>query len=343
MTELTSNIQDIRQRPRREQGVWLTLEPLQRYLSDPDVWELRINKYQQVVCETSKGRISHDDEKITAEYISRLTDTLCGYNGLPKESVNNVLLPDGSRGIICLPPAVLEGTVAIAFRKHLPVDKSLEQLRDEGRFTGWKRKVQGEVALQPFEQELLELLDKDDLVSFFKIAVRNKLNIVVSGSTGSGKSTFTRSLLREVPYTERIVVSEDVHEIGSDLHHEMVYMLYGDQDGRLAPAVSLKACMRLSPDRIMMTELRDDAAWDYINSLNTGHPGGITSTHADDAKSTFSRIALLIKQTGVGQTLDYDVIMKTLYTTIDVVVYMEHRQIVEVLYDPAFKKAQLSL
>ena len=61
------------------------------------------------------------------------------------------------------------------------------------------------------------------------------------------------------------------------------------------------------------------------------------------AKSTFSRIALLIKQTGVGQTLDYDVIMKTLYTTIDVVVYMEHRQIVEVLYDPAFKKAQLSL
>ncbi|MXE85575.1 pilus assembly protein CpaF, partial [Escherichia coli] len=79
------------------------------------------------------------------------------------------------------------------------------------------------------------------------------------------------------------------------------------------------------------------------NSLNTGHPGGITSTHADDAKSTFSRIALLIKQTGVGQTLDYDVIMKTLYTTIDVVVYMEHRQIVEVLYDPAFKKAQLSL
>lgn len=169
MSELTSNIQDIRQRPRREQGVWLTLEPLQRYLSDPDVWELRINKYQQVVCETSKGRIFHDDEKITAEYISRLTDTLCGYNGLPKESVNNVLLPDGSRGIICLPPAVLEGTVAIAFRKHLPVDKSLEQLRDEGRFTGWKRKVQGEVALQPFEQELLELLDKDDLVSFLKL------------------------------------------------------------------------------------------------------------------------------------------------------------------------------
>ena len=106
----------------------------------------------------------------------------------------------------------------------------------------------------------------------------------------------------------------------------------------MVPAVSLKACMRLSPDRIAMTELRDDAAWDYINSLNTGHPGGITSTHADDAKSTFSRIALLIKQTGVGQTLDYDVIMKTLYTTIDVVVYMEHRQIVEVLYDPAFKK-----
>jgi len=343
MTELTRNIEDIRQRPRREQGVWLMIEPIQKYLSNPDVWEIRINKYQQVVCETSKGRVFHDDAAITKEYLYRLTDTLCGYNGLPKESVNNVLLPDGSRGIICLPPAVLEGTVAIAFRKHLLVNKSLEQLRDEGRFKGWKRKVQGEIALQPFEQQLLDLLDKGDLVSFFKIAVCNKLNIVVSGSTGSGKSTFTRSLLCEVPHAERIVVSEDVHEIGSDLHHEMVYMLYGDQDGRLAPAVSLKACMRLSPDRIMMTELRDDAAWDYISSLNTGHPGGITSTHADNAKSTFSRIALLIKQTAVGQTLDYDVIMKTLYTTIDVVVYMEHRQIVEVLYDPEFKKSQFSV
>lgn len=67
------------------------------------MWELRINKYQQVVCETSKGRIFHDDEKITAEYISRLTDTLCGYNGLPKESVNNVLLPDGSRELFAYP------------------------------------------------------------------------------------------------------------------------------------------------------------------------------------------------------------------------------------------------
>lgn len=64
MTELTSNIQDIRQRPRREQGVWLTLEPLQRYLSDPDVWELRINKYQQVVCETSKAVFSTTMRKL---------------------------------------------------------------------------------------------------------------------------------------------------------------------------------------------------------------------------------------------------------------------------------------
>ena len=134
-----------------------------------------------------------------------------------------------------------------------------------------------------------------------------------------------------------------VREMGSELHHGMGYLLYGDQDGRRDPAVSLKACRRRAPDRSRMTELREDAAWDDRNSLNTGHPGRITSTHADDAKSTFSRIALLIKQTGVGQTLDYDVIMKTLYTTIDVVVYMEHRQIVEVLCDPAFKKAKLSL
>ena len=103
---------------------------------------------------------------------------------------------------------------------------------------------------------MLELLDKDDLVSFFKIAVRKQAEHRCIGVYRFRvNQRLPAPLLREVPYTERIVVSEDVHEIGSDLHHEMVYMLYGDRDGRLTPAVSLKACMRLSPDRIMMTEL----------------------------------------------------------------------------------------
>lgn len=317
--------------------------PLAPFMNDPDVWEVRINKYEQVVCETNTGRVYHDCADITPTYLERLTGALINRNGLAGiQPVNDVLLPDGSRGIICLPPATLENTVALAFRKHLPVDKSLEDLQNEGRFSGWRRKTRIVPELSALESQLLGYLDQDDLVSFFRLAVLNRLNIVVAGATGSGKSTFTRSLLREVPITERIVIAEDVHEVGSDLHHEMVYLLYGNKEGRLSASQCLKACMRLSPDRIMMTELRDEAALDYINSLNTGHPGGITSTHADSADTTISRIAQLIKETEVGRTMDYGQIMKKLYCTIDVVVHMERRQIKEVLYDPLFKKQQLA-
>lgn len=317
--------------------------PLAPFMNDPDVWEIRINKYHQVVCETNSGRRYHDCPDVTTKYLDRLTSALINKNKLSGiQPINDVLLPDGSRGIICLPPATLDKTVAIAFRKHLPVEKSLEDLYSEGRFKGWKRKHRVEPVLDDFEKELLQCLDNDDLVSFFRMAVKRKLNIVVAGATGSGKSTFTRSLLKEVPITERIIIAEDVHEVGSDIHHEMVYLLYGDKKGRMSASQCLKACMRLSPDRIMMTELRDEAALDYINSLNTGHPGGITSTHADSAETTISRIAQLIKETEVGRTMEYAQIMKKLHSTIDVVVYMEHRQITEVLYDPLFKKQQLA-
>src|SRR5699024_3645336 len=199
---------------------------------------------------------------VTASYLKRLTNTLLHWNGLAPRPINNVLLPDGERGIICWPPAVLEGTVLIAIRKHLSVDKSLEELQDEGRFASTRQRKREDVeALEPFEEHLLELLASNDLVQFFREAVRTKRNIAVSGKTGSGKSTFTRTLLQEVPHNERVLLMEDVHEVESPHLDEIGYMMYGDTEGRVPARECLKACMRLSPDRIFMTELRDDAAW----------------------------------------------------------------------------------
>ncbi|MEP9672888.1 ATPase, T2SS/T4P/T4SS family [Xanthomonas euvesicatoria] len=327
----------------RDASVWLTLGPLKTYLDDPEVFEVRVNKFGQVVCDTACGRVFHDTPEVTAGYLERLTNTLLNYNGLGRMPINNVLLPDGSRGIICWPPAVLEGTVLIAIRKHLAVNKSLEDLREEGRFNGWKLRSRADVTrLEAFEEELLQFLAAGDLVSFFRLAVRSKRNIAVSGKTGSGKSTFTRTLLMEVPAEERVLLMEDVHEVTSDRQHEIGYMMYGSQEGRVSVSECLKACMRLSPDRIFMTELRDDAAWDYLAGANTGHPGSIFSTHAENAEATPTRIATLVKASEVGRLLDYEVIMKTINTTLDVIVFMKDRQIIDVFYDPHFKKQQLA-
>lgn len=101
--------------------------------------------------------------------------------------------------------------------------------------------------------------------------------------------------------------------------------------------------MRLSPDRIFLTELRDDAAWGYLTGANTGHPGGIFSTHADNAVTTFPRIADLVKGSDVGRTMDYGVIFKAVQVMVDVVIHMDNRDVTEIYYDPVFRHKLLAV
>jgi type IV secretion system protein VirB11 len=323
----------------REDSVENTLGPLKQYLDDPTVFELRINKYCQVVKVTTKGRILVDDPAIDKFYLQRLTATLLNYNDLDPAPVSDVKLPDGSRVVICWPPAVLEGTVLISIRKHLEVNKTVHELAAEGRFANISvRSHNDALTLEPFEQNMLDLMAQKRWPEFFEQAVLTHRNICVAGGTGSGKSTFHRSLLELVPATERVIILEDVHEVGSDKQHEIGYMMYGASKGRISAAACLKACMRLSPDRIFLTELRDDAAWNYLNSANTGHPGSIFSTHADSVLETPGRIADLVKASPVGNGLDYEMILRTINRTIDVIIYMKNWEVKQVYYDPMFKK-----
>ncbi|WP_225776490.1 ATPase, T2SS/T4P/T4SS family [Pseudomonas sp. Marseille-Q5115] len=312
------------------------------YLDADDVFEIRINKFGQVVCDTVNGRRIEDDPNLTETYLKGLCEHLLSLNRLPWKPINYLVLPDGSRGTFCWNPAVVGGTVLIAIRKHLQINKSLRTLAQEGRFSRVQiRKFSDHFELRPWENELLQLLDRGDIDEFLEKAVLNKLNIAVAGATGSGKTLLTRSLLSAVPAYERVILLEDSHEVTN--HHllEVGYMLYGSDGGRVSASECLKACMRLTPDRVFLTELRDDAAWEYLTSANTGNPGGIFSTHSDSALETFDRVADLVKSSPTGQGLDYGLIMRKVRSALDCVVYMEKRDVVEILYDPLAKRKAL--
>jgi type IV secretion system protein VirB11 len=325
-----------------DHAVNMTLAPLLPYLEDPAVFEVRINRFGQVVAARTDGREILHEPAITPAYVNNLTNTLLSYNGLGPSPIMDVMLPNGTRGVIVRPPAVLEGTVLICLRKHLQLRKGLEELQDEGRFSNARRRtIEDMLKVDAVEEKLLALLERRDVVGFMREAVRNRKNICVSGKTGSGKSTLTRTLLAEVASTERVLLLEDVHEVEADNQYEVGYMMYGKQEGRVSAKECLTAAMRLSPDRIFLTELRDDAAWDYLTGANTGHPGGIFSTHADNAATTFARIATLVKASDVGRTVDYDVILKMVITTVDIVIYMEDREVKEIYYDPLYRRRQL--
>lgn len=108
--------------------------------------------------------------------------------------------------------------------------------------------------------------------------------------------------------------------------------------GRVSAAECLAAALRQSPDRIFLGELRGTEAWDYLGSLNTGHPGSITTVHANGAVQAFERAATLVKASEAGRVLDMDTIRLVLFGTLDVALHMEDRRVVEVFYDPVFAR-----
>lgn len=318
-----------------------TLKPLQPFLSDKDVFEVRINRYGEVVCDTVKGRKFHAVSSVTPEYVKQLTNALLHYNGKTLRSVNNVELPDGERGIICLPPAVAEGTVAICLRKHVVHGLTLADWRREGHFDRleYAETVHTQAKITPFESRMLALYEEGpaQFEQFLQAAVEGELTICISGMTGSGKTTFTETLLDYVPETQRVIILEDVHEVQAARQKEVVYMAYSTQagEGRRTAEECITDCMRLSPQRILLTELRDEAALSFIEGANTGHTGAIFSTHANGVESAPARIASLIKK--FKPELEYSFIMRSVHAAVDVYLHMAQRDVVEAAFNP-FKK-----
>ena len=174
-----------------------------------------------------------------------------------------------------------------------------------------------------------------------RLAVRSRRNIVVSGPTGSGKTTWTKALIREIPPQERLVTIEDAPELVLDTHPNHVRLYYSkDAQGlaRVTPKQLLEATLRMKPDRILLAELRAEEAFDYLRNVNSGHPGSITSVHASSAALAFEQLVLLVKQSEGGRQLARRDIRSLLRRLIDVVIQCgvegHQRYIKEIWYQP---------
>jgi type IV secretion system protein VirB11 len=200
--------------------------------------------------------------------------------------------------------------------------------------------------LDEVEQQLLALAKSGRYEEFMRLAVRSRKNVVVSGATGSGKTTFTRALIRDIPRDERLVTIEDAPELVLDEHPNHVKLFYskGDQgQAKVTPRQLLESCLRMRPDRILLAELRSDEAFDYLRNANSGHPGSITSVHASSAELAFEQLTLLVKQSKSGGDLPREDIKTLLYTLIDIVVQfavIDHQRCIsEIWYEPHRKRA----
>lgn len=336
------------------------------YMNTEGVTEVIINRPNEVFLETSAGFQRFEDERLTLPVLNQLAVALCTYNSKHIDTVNpihSVTLPDGERGHIMIPPSCEDKTIVYAFRKPSKTRFALDDYINSGRVDTFqdvstygvldglsggqteidgsrfrdiadKMKIPHDVQLADWQYELLHHKANRDMNAFFALAVKQKLNICMVGGTGSGKTTFTKAIADMVSSETRIITLEDTHELDLPNHPNHAHLFY---KGHITAKMLIAACMRLKPDRVFLTELRGDEAWDYLSLLNTGHPGGLTSVHANDARSVHYRIAQLAKESATGQTMDYDYILNSVKATIDIVVFFDKTYMTELYYDPVEK------
>jgi len=321
-----------------------TLAPLRPILDNPRVTEVCINRPKEVFIQSYDGW-STEPLPFADFYWCRDFAKLVG--SATKQRVDEVTpilsatLPTAERVQFVLPPATLAHRISITIRRPSTKVRTLEELAAGGLFA---QCLDASEDLDPGEKELISLKARREYAEFIRLAVQLRKNIVVSGSTGTGKTTTSNALILEVPAGERLITIEDAEELVLQRHPNSVRLLYskGAQGlAKVTPKTLLESCLRMRPDRVFLSELRGEEAFDYLRVI-AAHPGSITSIHGSTARLALVQIMLLVKQSEAGQSLQTEDVWSLLYSLVDVVMQFgfdgKNRFVKEVWYDPNVKR-----
>jgi type IV secretion system protein VirB11 len=300
------------------------LAPLAPFLDRADVTDIWINQPGEVWVESIGGGIERFEEPgLDPKLLERLAKQIAARSAQGINRSQPLLaatLPDGSRVQIAAPPATRSGTHCFAIRRHVAANLSLSDWEEAEAFVETDRS-----ASVLAEERHFEPVSGAAAAKILRGAVRARMNILVSGGTSSGKTTFLNSLLAEVPVDERLVLIEDTAEL--HLSHANAVGLIAAR-GELSEAqVSaedlLIAALRMRPDRIILGELRGIEAFTFLRAVNTGHPGSMTTIHADTPQRAIEQLALLVLQ--AGSKLSRDDVRHYVRESVDVFVQLERR------------------
>jgi type IV secretion system protein VirB11 len=296
------------------------LAPLRPLLERTDVTDIFINREGELWLETLGGKLEHHDlRELDAASMWRLARQIASlsHQGISREHpLLSARLPDGSRVQVIAPPAT-RGPMAIAIRKHVVADLSLKDYAASGAL----QPALGTNARLPREH-LRALLDGGDAPGFLAAAVRERLNILVSGGTSTGKTTFLNALIKEIPESERLILIEDTPELRSHRSNMVGLVAVKGELGeaRVTADDLLQASLRMRPDRIILGELRGTEAYTFLRAVNTGHPGSMTTLHADSAEGALQQLVLMVLQSGANLRSE-DVLLYA-HNVIDIVVQL---------------------
>ncbi len=328
------------------------LELLRPFLETEGNTEICINRPGEIFTEGRQGWVRHERPDLDFSYCKQLAKLIATYSYQKLDEQNPILsatLPGGERIQVAIPSASRPNTVSMTIRKPSTVSMTLEDYEKAGAFD--ECYVDFTRVLTPEERELLALKVQRRYREFLERAVQTRNNIIISGSTGSGKTTLMKSLLSLVPRHERLISIENVDELGLYKTHPNTVSLFYSAGGQGVANITqqhlLESSLRMKPDRIFLAELiRGDEAFYYLRNVNSGHPGSITSMHANSAKLAIEQLVLFLKESSSGNTMNREDIKQLLFLCVDIIVQIKNingrRIVTEIYYDPEFKRKQMA-
>lgn len=274
------------------------LGPLQSLMDDETITDIMINGHENVFIErnglVTKAVVTFIDEKQLQDIAKRIASRV-GRRVDESQPTCDARLPDGSRVNIVIPPIAIDGT-SISIRKFKKQSIDLPQLCDFG-------------ALSP---EMAQLL---------MVAARCRVNILISGGTGSGKTTMLNALSQFISENERIITIEDAAELRLLQPHVVrleTRMAGIEGNGEVNQRALVINSLRMRPDRIIVGECRGGEAFEMLQAMNTGHDGSMSTLHANTPRDALSRVESMVMM--ATNNLPLEAIRRTIVSAVDIIV-----------------------
>lgn len=279
------------------------LKPLERWLDQRDVTEIMVNRPGEVWIERdgALGFERHEDLSINNMLLQRLATQIArvSHQAVNREQpLLSAMLASGERIQMAGPPAAGENW-ALAIRRHVAGDLSLSDFAGASGFGAVR--VRSDEGGGDGDGVLCELLQAKRIEDFLRMAVRLRKTILISGGTSAGKTSLLNALLREAGDHERLITVEDTAEVRLKQPNRLSLIAVRGEMGeaRIDIAHLLEAALRMRPDRIILGEIRGVEAATYLRAINTGHPGSITTVHADSPEGALDQLSLMAMQAGL--------------------------------------------